>query len=77
MSPSEFFITESLRLARQMNLPDARLYLRGLLELAGNHDQAAPIRKATILLDESDRQLELLTQPAAQPKPHDGDGHNS
>lgn len=63
MSRSEYFISESLKLARQLNLPDARSYLAGMLEMIGECAAAQEIRRAFVLLDESDRQLELLAGP--------------
>jgi hypothetical protein len=73
MSRSEYFISESLKLARQLNLPDARAYLGGMLDLIGECEAANEIRRAFVLLDESDRQLELLaTGKAASPVKGDG-----
>ena len=48
------------RFVRTMNLPDARLYLQGLLETLGDCEEAHAIRSVYIHLDESDRLLELL-----------------
>ena len=62
MNPQEFFIRESLALARSLDIPSARLYLQGLLAMIGECDEAHAIRNAVVLLDESDRQLELLAQ---------------
>ena len=56
----KFFLAESLKLARQMTIPDARRYLAGLLEAIEDHDMADAVRRAVVHLDESDRQLQLL-----------------
>lgn len=58
---TQYFVSESIKLARQMNLPDARHYLRGMLNLIGDVEEAHDIRDAAILLDQSDRQLELIS----------------
>ena len=62
-----FFVQESLKLAHSLPLPDCRNYLRGMLEMIGQCDEAHDIRSAAIHLDESSRQLELIISKP-QPK---------
>lgn len=64
-SDQSFFVSESVKLAREMNLPDARRYLRGLLEIAGDSPEVEDVRHAAVLLDQSDRQLELIISSKA------------
>ncbi len=57
---TQFFLSESMKLARELPMSEARLYLRGFMELACDSPEADSVRKAAIRLDQSDRQLELL-----------------
>ena len=75
-SDQNFFIQESVRLARGMNIADARSYLRGLLEITGEDEATQPVRAAVIHLDESDRQLELIAS-AQRKLAMDGNGGKS
>lgn len=74
MTPkTQFFMQETIRIVRQMNLPDARRYLGGLLELLGDCDEAHTLRTVLMHLDESDRQLDLIAGP--QPRLPLENGH--
>jgi HD-like signal output (HDOD) protein len=61
MTPLQFFIAESIKLARSMPISEARVYLAGLLDALGETPESHDVRHAFTLLDASDRQLELLT----------------
>lgn len=71
-----FFLTESIAHARRMKIPDAVLYLRGLLQSTVSTEMSEKIRGICISLSESDRQLELLQGSQLKLNlPDDGDGH--
>lgn len=57
----EFFLQSSVNHARTMPLTDSVRYLRGLLEVAGDHPAVSELRHAFVCLTESDRQLELIS----------------
>lgn len=61
MTDLEFTLSESVRLGRaELSYCDYLRYLRGLLLLAGDIEEAAALRQIVLSLDASDRQLELI-----------------
>lgn len=56
----EFFIAQSIAHARTLPLPEAVVYLRGLLQSCVDSPSLDPIRQVYIGLSESDKQLELI-----------------
>jgi hypothetical protein len=56
-----FFIQQTVEYARtKLPVSEAVVYLRGLLEIGGEHPKMDPVRFAFTTLSESDRQLELV-----------------
>lgn len=60
MNAIPFFVQHSVLQARRMAMPEARQYLRGLLELAGT-TELPDVRQAYAHLAECDAQLELIS----------------
>lgn len=58
----KFFLSEAVTHARSLNISDAVLFLRGLLQSCSDSQAAANIRSIYIALSESDRQLQLFTE---------------
>lgn len=56
----QFFISQTMTQVRGMKLPDAVLYLRGLLQTCADENALPEIRRIYVNLSESDRQLELI-----------------
>lgn len=55
-----FFNAHCIALAKSMSLMDARSFLRGALELVGDEEQAAPLRRSFVALDRCAEQLEIF-----------------
>jgi hypothetical protein len=58
--PQEFFIAESMRLARSLPLPDAIRFLNGFCVSCSDAPRLSHVRKILIALSESDKQLERM-----------------
>ena len=56
------FIQTSLKFCRQLPFLDAVEYLSGLLKMAGDDPAVADVRRAFIYLDDSARQLTLISE---------------
>lgn len=57
----EFFVCESIGRARELPLPDAIKFLRGLLSVCGDENEAVSVIRSNFThLSESDRQLHLI-----------------
>lgn len=66
MTPEEYCVSESIKLARSLPLSDAAKYLRGLVLLAGDCEVIAPAREACMTLIAVDAQLELIAAPQGE-----------
>jgi len=63
MTPPEFCISQSVRMAREcLSYNDCLPYLRGLLILAGDRPEAAALRETVVKMDHNDQQLELIAE---------------
>ena len=68
MSASDFFIKETLSHVHSMRIGEAREFLHGLLEVAGEgNSDVEEVRRAYVLLNESHLQLELISSRLSQP----------
>ena len=60
MTPEEFFLVRSVKLARSMPPSDGVIYLRGLLRICGEQPILDGVRRAYADLHSADAQLELI-----------------
>jgi hypothetical protein len=67
-SQVDYFVREAIRHGRALPMKDSVRFFAGLLQLAGDQPEVASVRNAFTLLQESDRQLELLGMTEDQPR---------
>lgn len=63
------FVATSAAEVRRMTLTAARLYLQGLLIVAGQDEAVEPLREIYRNLDAATAQLELMLTPQPRPAP--------